>query len=155
MIMHDEEARRLSQHNFYLRLSPFGGHDIASDEAGFMTPADDIMEAEMRDVLALWLSLQQGKAGEIIANCAWWMNQYMDPDRKFDANTGVEHLDKLTSYGVALIGLLMDAGVIELVDKPDIPDIMLSSATDFDFTQLDFLNKLEEIWNSEEDSDDK
>lgn len=154
MIMHDEESRRLAQRNFYLRLSPFGGHDIASDEAGFMTPDEDIMEAEIRDVLSLWLSLQQGKAGEIIANCAWWMNQHMDPDKKFDANSGVENLDKLTSYGVALIGMLIDAGIVELVNKPDIPEIMLSTASSLDFTQLDFLSKLEEIWNSEEDSDD-
>lgn len=137
-----EELRQL-QRNFYLKLSPIDGHEIATDEGGFVTPSDEAMEHELRDILKLWLTLQQTDAGEIIANCAWWMTQYMDPERQLGATGGVERLDKLTSFAVAVVGLLEEAGVIEFKQVPDLPEIKLSTEQDFDLTQLEFLKYLD------------
>lgn len=137
------EELRQQQRNFYLRLSPIEGHDIASEEGGFVAPSDEAMEHELRDILKLWLTLQQSSAGEIIANCAWWMTQYMDPEKRLGATDGVESLDKLTSYAVAVIGLLRDAGVIQFLEEPELPEIRLSSEHDFDPSQLEFLKYLD------------
>lgn len=146
MIYMHEDERRLNQRNFYLRLSPFDGHEIAENEAGFTSPSEDALEAEIRDTLSLWLTLQQGKSGEIIANCAWWMTQYMDPERRMDATTGVIHLDKLTSFAVSVIGQLIDNGCITLNEKVDIPDILLSSEMGSDMSVSDFFSNLENLW---------
>jgi hypothetical protein len=149
--MNDET--RIQQRNFYMRLSPINGHEIAESEGGFVTPSEEALEHEIRDTLRLWMTLQQGKGGEAIANCSWWMTQYMDPDRKFDANEGVETLDKLTSFAVSVIGILIDNGVLEMVEDVELPDIRLSSETSFDALQLDFLKSLEDIMRKDDEDD--
>lgn len=121
----DPTARR-QRRNFFLYLSPFAGHSYASDN-GFIPPSEEAMEAEIRDVLTLWLKLQQGKAGEMIANSAWWMTRHIDPDNKFTAEEGVGMLDSLTSFAVSTISQLMNEGIITLNEDVDIPDIMLST----------------------------
>jgi len=141
--MNDET--RMQQRNFYMRLSPLNGHEIAEEEGGFVTPSEEALEHDIRDTLKLWMTLQQGKGGETIANCSWWMTQYMDPERKFDANEGVETLDKLTSFAVSVIGCLIDSEVLKMVEDIELPDIRLSSETAFDALQLDFLKNLEDI----------
>jgi len=145
MSMTDEE-RRLRQRNFYLRLSPFEGHIIAEDEAGFMSPSEEILEAEIRDTVSLWMSLQQGLAGEVIANCAWWMTQHMDPDKRLDATQGVTQLDKLTSFAVAVVGQLVDSGCVTLNEKVELPDIKLSTEKEWHPSATDFLTELDRFW---------
>lgn len=149
--MNDET--RVQQRNFYMRLSPINGHEIAEGEGGFVTPSEEALEHEIRDTLKLWLTLQQGKGGETIANCAWWMTQYMDPDHRFDAEEGVEHLDKMTSFAVAVVGSLIDNGVVKMVEEVELPDIRLSSESDFDSIQLDFLKNLEDILRKGEEDE--
>jgi hypothetical protein len=134
-----------------MMLSPIEGHEIAEEEAGFVAPAEDSLEHEIRDVLRHWLTLQQSNAGNIIANCAWWMTQYMDPERKMDAEEGVTHLDKLTSFAVSVIGLLIQEGIVELTVKPEIPDIKISTEGFFDSSQLDFLKNLERLMEEGDD----
>jgi len=146
----DDNTRR-QQRNFYMMLSPIEGHEIAEEEAGFVAPAEDSLEHEIRDVLRHWLTLQQSNAGNIIANCAWWMTQYMDPERKMDAEEGVTHLDKLTSFAVSVIGLLIQEGIVELTVKPEIPDIKISTEGFFDSSQLDFLKNLERLMEEGDD----
>jgi hypothetical protein len=146
----DDNTRR-QQRNFYMMLSPIEGHEIAEDEAGFVAPAEDSLEHEIRDVLRHWLTLQQSNAGNIIANCAWWMTQYMDPERKMDAEEGVTHLDKLTSFAVSVLGLLIQEGIVELTVKPEIPDIKISTEGFFDSSQLDFLKNLERLMEEGDD----
>lgn len=149
--MNDET--RIQQRNFYMRLSPINGHEIAESEGGFVTPSEESLEHEIRDTLRLWMTLQQGRGGETIANCSWWMTQYMDPERKFDANEGVDTLDKLTSFAVSVIGLLIDNGVLKIVEDVELPDIRLSTETPFDSLQLDFLRNLEDIMRKDDEDD--
>lgn len=88
--MQDEsEKRRKRQRNFYLYMSPLEGHEIAVEEGGFTAPSEDLAEIEIRDILKFWMTLQQTEAGEILADSAWWMTQYMDPDNKFGATEGL------------------------------------------------------------------
>ena len=145
----EEQERRQFQRNFYLKLSPIDGHEIAESQGGFVTPSEESAEAEIRDTLKLWLTLQQGQAGEIIANCAWWMTQYMDPDKGLAATEGVVYLDRLTSFAVAVMGQLVDAGVIELKENPEIPDILLSTENLLSPEHLDMLNNLESLWEDD------
>ena len=141
----DMEDNRRQQSNFYLKLSPIEGHEIAQDEGNFILPSEESMEHELRDVLRLWLTLQQTSAGEIIANSAWWMTQYMDPERRLTATEGMVHLDKLTSFAVSVVGQLIDEGILEFAVHPDIPDIRLSREHKFDISQMDFLNNIERL----------
>lgn len=151
--MDEHELRRQQQRNFYLHLSPLEGHEIAEDEGGFTSPSDEAMEAEMRDILRHWLTLQQGDAGEIIANCAWWMTQYMDPDKRLAASEGVVYLDRLTSYAVAVLALLIKADVIDLKQRPELPDIKLSSEVQFDASSLDILSYLQSLLEEKDDDE--
>lgn len=145
----DEQERRQFQRNFYLKLSPIDGHEIAEEQGGFVAPSDESAEAEIRDTLKLWLTLQQGQAGEIIANSAWWMTQYMDPEKRLAATDGVVYLDRLTSFAVAVMGQLLDAGVIELKEVPEIPDILLSTENLLSPENLDMLKNLESLWEDD------
>lgn len=149
--MEDHGIRRQQQRNFYLYLSPIDGHEIAEEEGGFTSPSEEAMEAEIRDVLTHWLTLQQGDAGEIIANCAWWMTQYMDPDKRLAATEGVVYLDRLTSFIVSVLALLMKKGIIELKQKPELPDIRLSSEVLFDGNSLDILSYLQSLLEEDDD----
>jgi hypothetical protein len=149
--MEDQDTRRQQQRNFYLHLSPIDGHEIAENEGGFTSPSEEAIEAEIRDVLVHWLTLQQGDAGEIIANCAWWMTQYMDPDKRLAATEGVVYLDRLTSYVVSVLALLIESDIIELKQKPELPDIRLSSGVDFDGKSLDILSYLQSLLEEEDD----
>jgi hypothetical protein len=146
-----DDSTRRQQRNFYMMLSPLDGHEIAEEEAGFVAPAEDSLEHEIRDVLKLWLTLQQSDAGTIIANCAWWMTQYMDPERKMDAEEGVTHLDKLTSFAVSVLGLLIKDEIVELKVDPELPDIKISTEGLFDSSQLDFLKNLERLMEEGDD----
>lgn len=155
----DSTSKR-QRRNFFLYLSPFAGHTYAT-ENGFIPPSADAMEAEVRDVLKLWLTLQQGKAGEMIANSAWWMTRHIDPDNKFTAEEGVGMLDSLTSFAVSTVSLLLNEGVISLNEDVEIPDIMLSTdgfsneeRSDLFFTFEDLLSKFIHGDDDEEEDDD-
>jgi hypothetical protein len=141
----DHEVRK-QRRNFFLYLSPFEGHSIANDN-GFVPSSEEAMEAEIKDVLALWLTLQQGKAGEMIANSAWWMTRHMDPDNQLTAESGVGMLDSLTSFAVSVISMLLNSGVISLNEKVEIPDIMLSTAEFFSKDQSEALSLFEDFMN--------
>jgi hypothetical protein len=149
--MDDNGLRRQQQRNFYLYLSPIDGHEIAEEEGGFTSPSEEAMEAEIRDVLTHWLTLQQGDAGEIIANCAWWMTQYMDPEKRLAASEGVVYLDRLTSFIVSALALLLEQGVIDLKQRPELPDIRLSSEVLFDGNSLDILSYLQSLLEEDDD----
>ena len=118
--------QRRRQRNFYLNLSPLEGHEIASEQGGFVAPAEDTMEAEIRDILSHWLSLQGGDAGTIIADCSWWMTRYLDPHAKLDASEGMQHLDSLTSFIVACLAVMEAEGIIT-IERAEVPDIRLST----------------------------
>ena len=148
----NEDERRQFQRNFYLKLSPIEGHEIAEEQGGFSSPSSDTAEEEIRDTLTLWLKLQHGDAGEIIANSAWWMTQYMAPEKKLAATDGVVYLDRLTSFAVAVLGQLFDAGIIDLKIDPDIPNIALSTDDFLSAEQNETLRFLESLW---EDNDDE
>jgi hypothetical protein len=144
---------RLRQRNFYLNLSPLEGHEIASDQGGFVSPAEDTMEAEMRDILAHWLNLQAGELGNVIADCAWWMTRYLDPEAKLDAAEGMQHLDSLTAFVVACMAVLESEGYIT-IRETDIPDIRISSEG-FDGAQsrADIIQLLESMMEEPEDDE--
>lgn len=150
-----QEEIRKQQRNFYLHLSPIEGHDIAAEHGGFTPPSEDAMEAEIRDVLSLWMTLQQGKGGTLLANSAWWMTRYMDPDNKMDASEGVSMLDNLTAFSIAVLAGLIEAKVVEVIDKPDLPSILLSTEGLMDDDEIDLFSKFEELFTkpSEEEDD--
>lgn len=152
--MEDEaEKRRKRQRNFYLYMSPLEGHEIAADEGGFTAPSEDLAEIEIRDVLKFWMTLQQTEAGEILADSAWWMTQYMDPDNKFGATEGVTYLDRMTSFAVTVVYALVEAGILEIINPPELPEFKLSTGEDFSNKDLDILTFLQSML--EDDDDDK
>jgi len=152
--MQDEsEKRRKRQRNFYLYMSPLEGHEIAVEEGGFTAPSEDLAEIEIRDILKFWMTLQQTEAGEILADSAWWMTQYMDPDNKFGATEGVTYLDRMTSFAVTVVYALVEAGLLEIKNPPELPEFKLSTGEDFSIKDLDILTFLQSML--EDDDDDK
>jgi len=151
--MQEDDVKRQRQRNFYLYLSPLEGHQIAVDEGGFTAPSEDLAEIEIRDILKFWMTLQQTKAGEILADSAWWMTQYMDPDNRLGATEGVEYLDRMTSFAVTVLYSLVEAGVIQIVDPPELPEFRLSTGEEFSNKDLDILTFLQSML--EDDDDDK
>lgn len=148
------EKRRKRQRNFYLYLSPLEGHTIAEEEGGFTAPSDDLAEIEIRDILTFWMTLQQMEAGEILADSAWWMTRYMDPNGSLGATEGVSYLDKMTSYAVAVLHALVQADVIEIKNPPELPEFRLSTAESFSNKDLDILTYLQSMLE-DDDKDDE
>jgi len=147
----EEEKRRKRQRNFYLYMSPLEGHEIAESEGGFTAPSEDLAEIEIRDILKFWMTLQQTEAGEILADSAWWMTQYMDPEHKFGATEGVSNLDRMTSFAVTVLYALVDADIIEIKNPPELPEFRLSTGENFSSKDLDILTYLQSML---EDNDD-
>lgn len=150
----DDEKRRKRQRNFYLYMSPLEGHEIAAEQGGFTAPSDDLAEIEIRDVLKFWMTLQQMEAGEILADSAWWMTQYMDPTHSLGATEGVTYLDKMTSYAVAVLYALVESGVITIVNPPELPDFKLSTAESFSNKELDILSFLQSMLEDDDERDE-
>jgi hypothetical protein len=81
------------------------------------------------------------------------MTQYMDPDKRLAASEGVVYLDRLTSYAVAVLALLLKADVITLNQTPELPDIKLSSEVQFDSSSLDILSYLQSLLEETDDDE--
>lgn len=152
--MSDSEGNKIvRQRKFYLYMSPFDGHDYAEKYGKFTSPSLDIMEAEVRDVLALWLKIQQSSIGEVIADSAWWMLRLMDPDNRKGAEESMEILDGLTSFGMSLLGQLVDLGFVTMTEEVDIPEIVTSADLQFNREDFDFLKQVESLWEDNENDE--
>lgn len=143
--MMEEPDQRQMQRNFYLALTPLLGHEIAKEEAGFTPPSDEIGEAEVKDVLESWFRMSASGAGEVIANCAWWMTQLLDPDKMLGAAEGTILFDRLSSFAVSILRILVDQGIVAFTREHEVPDFLLSSEQSFSMDQLDFLSFLEQF----------
>lgn len=149
----DADEKLLRQKKFYLFMSPFEGHDLAEKYGNFHPPSPDIMESEMKDTLTVWLQVQQSSAGEILADSAWWMMRLLDPEGRKGADESMEILDGLTSFGMSIIGQLLDLGLIQMTEDIDIPTIIASSDLQFSEDDFSFLKTLEAIWEDKEDDE--
>jgi hypothetical protein len=152
--MNEQDDKRLLQRNFYLYMSPFEGHDLAEEHGGFSGQSDDIAEAETADILKFWLTLQSLDAGEIIADCAWWMTRMVDPEGRGGADGGVEMLDQYTAYAVSVMKQLLDKNVIAFTKVPDdLPEFRLDSGQSFNDKDMDVLTFLQQLF--EEGNEDE
>ena len=126
-MMIDQEDRAKNQRDFYMKLIPQGGQMIAQHLAGFLPPGVDSLEAETRDSMSLWMKIHHGGAYQVLLDDSWWMTQYMDQSRRMTRGEAQMRSDELISYGVAVIGQLMDKHIIQFVTEPEIPVFVTST----------------------------
>lgn len=143
----------LRRRQFYLYMSPFEGHDLAQKHGNFEVPSRDVLEAEVKDILTSWLTIQQSSVGQIVADSAWWMLRLMDPDNSKGAEESMLILDGLTSFGMSLLGQALANGLISLSEDVEIPDIVTSAEGMLSDSDFDLLSQIEALW--EETHDDE
>lgn len=103
----------LSKRNFFLMLSVFGGQQLAAD-AGFSLPSEDVQKSEVVDVLKKWLILAGAGITTTVKECADWAVGINDGTPFLDDDDKADTIDALTSFGVALIGFMLDSGAVTL-----------------------------------------
>ena len=113
----------LAKRNFFLMLSVFGGQRLAA-EAGFSLPSEDVQKVEIIDVLKKWLILAGSGITTTAKECADWAVSINDGSIDMTVDEKSDTIDALTSFGVALLGFLLDSGTITLSESVDISQEM-------------------------------
>lgn len=134
-------------------MSPFEGHDLSVKYGKFDPPSADIMAAEAKDILTTWLRIQQSSIGSVVADSSWWMLRIMDADNRKGAEESMEILDGLTSFGMSIIGQLLDMGLIHMSEDVEIPEIVTSSDMMFSTEDFSILKQLDFLLEDLEDDD--
>lgn len=122
----DQEDRLARQRDFYLKLMPYGGHMLAAMN-GMPTAAADSVEREARDILELWTRCQVAGIGEILVDDAWWMTKLMDKQGRMTMAESNERASELVGFGVAVVGQLIDKGILKFAKEHDLPEIKITS----------------------------
>lgn len=128
--MTEQTTREARQKKFYRDVFPIEGQLVALTYGGFTPSSPDTAAEEMRETFRLWHSVQASGSNDIIADSAWWMTHITDPKRRMSQEEYKEKSMVFQSYAVATLGQLMEQGIVQWVEEPDIPTmIIMSDAT--------------------------
>lgn len=126
-------------------LSPGEGQELAQI-AGFSPPSKDVSDIEFVDTVAKWTVMALAGALEVSQETAKWMSSFLSIRNSMteDETKGYETI--FYGYSAALIGLLMDQGLIDISVNPDeeSPVSTLSSMLSLIFTDEDDDEELED-----------
>ena len=98
---------------FYLMLSPAQGQEFAS-EIGFSTPSQDVQEAETLEVISRWALITATGLLEEILISADWVSELQEEDDNIREDVREAFHKTMTSFGVALVNILLDSGKVIL-----------------------------------------
>lgn len=149
MYLDSEEGRAQRQRDFYMKLTPQGGQLLAR-AMGFTTPGTDSQEAELKDAMSLWFSTHASGATPIITDASWWMTHFMDRTGRMSRQAAEARSDELISFGVAMLGQLIDHKIVKWVSTPEIPVLVTSTHTlndEVDQAVLDRLDASLDDWS--------
>ena len=151
---YDGEAAELAirQRRFYMNLNPAGRGSEIAEAMGYLSPGDDGVESEMRDSVEHWLNLSRSGGLRDIMDLSWWMARLMDPTHRFSKEDLDERHSELISFVGAVLYELIDSGVVEWVEDPDIPDIVMDIG-DLSKDERHILDKLEQTITKEGKND--
>lgn len=113
----------LSKRNFFLMLSIFGGQQLAA-EAGFSLPSEEVQKSEVVDVFKKWLILAGAGITTSVKECADWAVGINEGSEVMSESEKSDTIDALTSFGVALIGFMLDSGTVTLGESVDLSQDM-------------------------------
>jgi hypothetical protein len=151
---YDGEAAELAirQRRFYMNLNPAGRGAEIAEAMGYLSPGDDGVAHEVRDSVQHWLKVSRsGGIGDIM-DLSWWMARLMDPTHRFSKEALDERHSELISFVGAVLYELIDSGVVEWVEDPDIPDIVMDIG-DLSKDERHILDKLEQTITKEGKND--
>jgi hypothetical protein len=108
-------------HREFLRgLSVQFGEVLSVLRGGHPQPSPEVMEKEIEDVLKHYLLMEKTGVSEIINTTSFVMSRLMDPYNRHTFTYTVYFTQVLLSFFMSNMKILMDKGVIELVDPPEI-----------------------------------
>lgn len=122
---HSDIERAERQRDFYLKVMPFYGQHIAAAVGGFAVPGTDSQEMELKKNVGHWLKFGNSPVMPIARDAAWWMTQLTDPHHEKSREQQEQTADHMTSYALAVLGQLIDRNILQWVDEPTIPEIVL------------------------------
>jgi len=124
---YDGESAELAirQRRFYMNLNPAGRGAEIAEAMGYLSPADDGVAYEIRDSVQHWLKLSRSGGIDDIMDLSWWMARLMDPTHRLSREALDERHSELISFVGAVLYELIDSGVVDWVDDPDIPDVLM------------------------------
>jgi hypothetical protein len=109
----DDELSPLNQRTFLLTMSPADGQRIA-ELAGFSPPSEEVMEQETTDVLGKWIRLQRTGILDDIEKSARWLSEIIRQQNKLEDDESDVSVALFTSFGVSLLGMLIDSNKLEV-----------------------------------------
>lgn len=147
------EERSARQRDFYLKLVPQGGQILAHVLGGFTAPGQESQEEELKEVLKLWITSQHNGTYETLADASWWMTQFQDPNRRMSRADQQARSDELISYGIAVIGQLLDQGIIAWKKDVPLPEFRTSTHGLNDSVDQAILDRLEASLKDDDDDE--
>lgn len=123
-----ELERASRQRDFYLKVLPQGGQQLAHIQGGFPVPGIDSQELETVKNFTQWMKFLQSPVIHYAKDAAWWMSQLMDQHHRLGREEQAAQADHMTAYALAVIGQLLDKNVLTWVNEPETMEIRVENS---------------------------
>jgi hypothetical protein len=108
-------------HREFLRgLSVQFGEVLAVLRGGHPQPSPEVMEKEVEDVLTHYILLEKSGVTDIVSDTGFMMARLMDPYNRNNLTYSMYITQVLLSFFASNMKILIDKGVIEFCDPPEI-----------------------------------
>lgn len=146
------ELTAADKRTFFLMLHPQESQSLA-EAAGFHPASDDVGDIELIDTVSKWSVLGASNCLEIALLCSDWISQFLVERNDLDEKYLAQYRVIFYGYSAALLGLLMDKQVIDIVG--DAYDIVSEVAVRLGLAPEMFKDVLDQfMMDLEEDEDE-
>lgn len=118
--MHPNDDDKALHREFLRGLSVQFGEVLAVLRGGHPQPSPEVMEKEVEDVLRHYLLLEKSGIADIVSTTSFIMTRLMDPYNKYSLQHSLYMTQVLVSFFASNVKLLIDQGLLALVDPPEI-----------------------------------
>lgn len=115
--MRTMELSAADKRTFFLMLHPHESQALA-EAAGFQPASTDVGDIELLDTISKWSVMGAAGCLDVALVCSEWISQFIVDRNKLDDKYLAQYRVIFYGYSVALLGLLMDKNIIDIVSDP-------------------------------------
>jgi hypothetical protein len=118
--MHPSDDEKALHREFLRGLSVQFGEILTVLRGGHPQPSPEVMEKEVEDVLRHYILMEKSGISDVISDTGFIMARLMDPYNRNTLTYSMYLTQVLLSFFSSNMKILIDKGIIALVDPPDI-----------------------------------
>jgi hypothetical protein len=118
--MHQNDDEKALHREFLRGLSVQFGEVLTVLRGGHPQPSPEVMEKEVEDVLRHYILMEKSGISDVISDTGFIMARLMDPYNRNTLTYSMYLTQVLLSFFSSNMKILIDRGIIALVDPPDI-----------------------------------